>query len=198
MPITAHKNIALLIYAENISSKYIKLIFYKLSAYCFATYKRVLGKAEVLTVWRDIIFDYAMTPVMQFNYINGKNVSDSALIIDLVTFDSDFTKLAIRLREAGMFVIGMGEQKTSLLNSRIDTRNMLPSESKLKDEISRILGTVFQGVEWVRLADLGNALPKNIPDFSQLKKLMEKFFDRFDMREMSGNNSIPDLYMRDR
>ena len=76
--------------------------------------------------WQDALRDFALTPVFQFNYTKGKNASDSALIIDamdilysgkvngfcLVTSDSDFTKLAIRLREAGMIVIGMGEQKT--------------------------------------------------------------------------------------
>jgi predicted nuclease of predicted toxin-antitoxin system len=72
------------------------------------------------------LVDYALTPVFQFNYTKGKNASDSAMVIDamdilysgkvtgfcLVTSDSDFTKLAIRLREAGMLVVGMGERKT--------------------------------------------------------------------------------------
>ena len=255
MPMTDHKKIALLIDAENTAAKYMELVFDELRAYGFATYKRVYGKAEVLTAWKDVVFKYAMTPIMQFNYTNGKNASDSALIIDamdilytgnvdgfcLVTSDSDFTKLAIRLREAGMFVMGMGEQKTpeSLMRaceefkyldmlykdnyiddspeqpqkstqktSRTDSTrsdNRLPSEDELKKEIARILAKVFEGTDWVKLGDLANALPKNIPGFnvkfygcSKLKQLMKKFGDRFEMREMSEENSVPYLYVRDK
>ena len=122
------KKIALLIDAENISQKYIKLIMNEIEKYGVVTYKRVYGdftNSSVLT-WKSNLVDYAMTPVFQFNYTKGKNASDSAMVIDamdilysgkvsgfcLVTSDSDFTKLAIRLREAGMLVVGMGEQKT--------------------------------------------------------------------------------------
>lgn len=121
-------NIAVLIDAENVSTKYIKLIMDEVSDYGIATYKRVYGdfSSPGVMSWQDKLIEYAMTPVFQFNYTKGKNASDSAIIIDamdilysgkvsgfcLVTSDSDFTKLAIRLREAGMTVIGMGEKKT--------------------------------------------------------------------------------------
>lgn len=120
--------IAVLIDAENVSTKYIKLIMDEVSDYGIATYKRVYGdfSSPGVMAWQDKLIEYAMMPVFQFNYTRGKNASDSALIIDamdilysgkvngfcLVTSDSDFTKLAIRLREAGMSVIGMGEKKT--------------------------------------------------------------------------------------
>lgn len=120
--------IAVLIDAENISTKYMKLIMDEVGKYGIATYKRVYGDFSnpCVMAWQDKLREYAMTPIFQFNYTRGKNASDSALIIDamdilysgkvtgfcLVTSDSDFTKLAIRLREAGMLVIGMGEQKT--------------------------------------------------------------------------------------
>lgn len=120
--------IAVLIDAENISTKYVKLIMDEVSEYGIATYKRVYGdfSSPGVVSWQDKLREYAMTPVFQFNYTRGKNASDSAIIIDamdilysgrvsgfcLVTSDSDFTKLAIRLREAGMTVIGMGEKKT--------------------------------------------------------------------------------------
>lgn len=122
------QKIAVLIDAENVSNKYIKLILDEVSDYGIATYKRLYGNFEVPSVkaWMDKIQEYAITPVFQCNYTQGKNASDSALIIDamdilyagnvtafcLVTSDSDFTKLALRLRESGMTVIGMGEQKT--------------------------------------------------------------------------------------
>ncbi|MBQ7155984.1 MAG: NYN domain-containing protein [Synergistaceae bacterium] len=235
MPITDHKKIALLIDAENTSHKYIELIFDELGAYGFATYKRVYGNNNALSGRKDEIFKYAMTPVLQFNYTSGKNASDSALIIDamdilytgnvdgfcLVTSDSDFTKLAIRLREAGKFVMGMGEQKTPEplvraceefkyldVLSKEDVQDEDVSvkdeaDDELKARIAMILSTVFQGSEWVRLADLGNALPKYIPGFSvksygcsKLKQLMMKFGDRFEMHEMG--EPLTDLYVRDK
>lgn len=120
--------IAVLIDAENVSKKYIKLIMDEVNEFGTLTYKRVYGDFSNPSVssWKDVLSTYALTPVIQFNYVKGKNSSDSAMIIDamdilysgnvngfcLVTSDSDFTKLANRLREAGMLVIGMGEKKT--------------------------------------------------------------------------------------
>ena len=253
MQATDRKRIAVLIDAENTSSKYIDLILSEIDPYGAVTYMRIYGNSNALLGWKDAALDHAMTPIMQFNYTSGKNASDSALIIDamdilytgiaegfcLITSDSDFTKLAIRLREAGKFVIGMGKMQTpkSLVNAceefkyldmlynaeeetigeteppvkethteeHTDAENPLPSIDKLKDEISRILSAVFQGREWVRLGDLGNTLPKYIPGFnvklygcSKLKKLMEKLSDRFEMREISIENSVPDIYVRDK
>lgn len=146
--------IALLIDGENVSQKYAKLITDEISEYGTTTYKRVYGdftNGSVLS-WKDNLREYAMTPVFQFNYTKGKNASDSAMVIDamdilysgnvdgfcLVTSDSDFTKLAIRLREAGMLVIGMGEQKTP--NSLVRACNtfkyldLLYSEEEAEEE----------------------------------------------------------------
>lgn len=122
------KKIAVLIDAENVSSKYIKLILDETSNYGTVTYKRLYGDFQVASVkaWMKNLQEYAITPIFQYNYTHGKNASDSALIIDamdilysgnvdgfcIVTSDSDFTKLVLRLRESGMTVIGMGEQKT--------------------------------------------------------------------------------------
>ena len=124
----SQKKIALLIDAENVSQKYMKLIMNEINKYGVVTYKRVYGDFTnpSVSTWKSNLVDYAMTPVFQFNYTKGKNASDSAMVIDamdilysgkvsgfcLVTSDSDFTKLAIRLREAGNLVVGMGEQKT--------------------------------------------------------------------------------------
>ena len=124
----SQKKIALLIDAENVCQKYMKLIMNEINKYGVVTYKRVYGDFTnpSVSTWKSNLVDYAMTPVFQFNYTKGKNASDSAMVIDamdilysgkvsgfcLVTSDSDFTKLAIRLREAGNLVVGMGEQKT--------------------------------------------------------------------------------------
>ncbi|MGN1172144.1 MAG: NYN domain-containing protein [Lachnospiraceae bacterium] len=122
------KRYAVLIDAENVSNKYGKLIMDEISTYGVATYKRLYGDYTTPSVkaWIESLKEFAITPVFQCNYTQGKSASDTALIIDamdilysenvngfcLVTSDSDFTKLARRLRESGMSVIGMGEQKT--------------------------------------------------------------------------------------
>lgn len=119
---------ALLIDAENISSKYIKIILDELSNYGTATYRRIYGDWTNLSnaAWKDVLLNYSVNPVQQYSYTQGKNASDSAMIIDamdilysgniggfcLVSSDSDFTRLASRLRESGKHVIGMGESKT--------------------------------------------------------------------------------------
>lgn len=122
------KKIAVLIDAENISEKYIKYMLDELANYGTPTYKRIYGdwtKPE-LSKWKSSLLDFSIQPIQQYSYTSGKSASDSAMIIDamdilysgkidgfcLVSSDSDFTKLAARLREAGMFVIGMGEKKT--------------------------------------------------------------------------------------
>ena len=122
------KRIAVLIDAENISSKYIKPILDELSKYGAPTYKRIYGDwtRPEMTSWKSVLLTWSITPVQQYNYTSGKNSTDSSLIIDamdilytghvdsfcIVSSDSDFTRLAARLREAGMHVIGMGEKKT--------------------------------------------------------------------------------------
>ncbi|MBP5528428.1 MAG: NYN domain-containing protein [Lachnospiraceae bacterium] len=122
------KKFALLIDADNISSKYIKIIIEELSKYGTITYKRLYGDLTKPNnrSWKNAMLSHSIVPFQQFNYTTGKNSTDSAMIIDamdilysgsvngfcLATSDSDFTRLAMRLRESGMTVIGMGEQKT--------------------------------------------------------------------------------------
>lgn len=122
------KKYAILIDAENIASKYIKLILDEISNEGVATYKRIYGDwtKPQTSAWKEILLANSVTPMQQYSYTTGKNSSDSAMIIDamdilysgkvdgfcIVTSDSDFTRLAARLREAGMDVIGMGEEKT--------------------------------------------------------------------------------------
>lgn len=119
---------AVLIDADNISEKYIKFIMDEISNEGVATYKRIYGDwtKPVFAAWKNVLLDYSITPIQQYAYTQGKNATDSAMIIDamdilysdnvngfcLVTSDSDFTRLAARLRESGMDVVGMGEKKT--------------------------------------------------------------------------------------
>ena len=120
--------IALLIDADNVSAKYIKPILDELSKYGNVTYKRIYRDwtRSNSASWKEELLQNSITPIQQFSYTHGKNATDSAMIIDamdmlytselegfcLVSSDSDFTKLASRLRESGKLVIGMGEDKT--------------------------------------------------------------------------------------
>lgn len=119
---------AVLIDADNISEKYIKIILDEISNEGVATYKRIYGDwtRPAFSAWKNVLLEYSITPIQQYGYTQGKNATDSAMIIDamdilyssnvdgfcLVTSDSDFTRLAARLRESGMDVVGMGEKKT--------------------------------------------------------------------------------------
>lgn len=125
---SSDKRFAILIDADNIAEKYVKIILEEVSNYGIATYKRIYGDwtNTRMTRWKSCLLDNSITPMQQYSYTFGKNATDSAMIIDamdilysgtvdgfaIVSSDSDFTRLASRLRESGMQVIGMGEQKT--------------------------------------------------------------------------------------
>ena len=120
--------LAVLIDADNISHHNVKGMMSEIARYGTPTIKRIYGDwtRPNLGGWKDTLLDYAITPIQQFSYTYGKNATDSALIIDamdilyservdgfcLISSDSDFTRLATRLREAGKVVYGIGEQKT--------------------------------------------------------------------------------------
>lgn len=119
---------AVLIDADNVSIRYIKLIMDEVSKEGVATYKRIYGDwtNPALISWKSTLVDNSILPIQQYSYTTGKNSTDSAMIIDamdilysgsvdgfcIVSSDSDFTRLAARLRESGMTVVGMGESKT--------------------------------------------------------------------------------------
>lgn len=120
--------LAVLIDADNVPSANIKAMLEEIAKYGMPTFKRIYGDwtKPHLSGWKGVLLENAITPIQQYSYTVGKNSSDSALIIDamdilytgrvdgfcIVSSDSDFTRLATRLREAGMTVIGIGEKKT--------------------------------------------------------------------------------------
>jgi len=124
------KYLAVLIDADNISSKNIKNMLIEISRYGTPTIKRIYGDwtKPDLVGWKNSLLEHAITPMQQYGYTSGKNSTDSAMIIDamdilytgavdgfcIVSSDSDFTRLAIRLREAGKTVYGIGERKTPI------------------------------------------------------------------------------------
>lgn len=120
--------IAVLIDADNIPSTYVKGMMEEIAKYGTPTFKRIYGDwtKPNMTGWKSVLLENAITPIQQYSYTTGKNATDSAMIIEamdilytekvdgfcIVSSDSDFTRLALRLREAGMMVIGLGEKKT--------------------------------------------------------------------------------------
>ena len=119
--------LAILIDADNISPKYVKVILDEAASFGVAACKRIYGdwSDARLKSWKDVLLNNSIIPIQQYSYTTGKNATDSAMIIDamdllyagnvdgfcIVSSDSDFTRLAARLREAGKLVIGMGESK---------------------------------------------------------------------------------------
>ena len=120
--------LAILIDADNISPKYVKVILDVAASFGVAACKRIYGDwSDVrLKSWKDALLNNSIIPIQQYSYTTGKNATDSAMIIDamdllysgnldgfcIVSSDSDFTRLAARLRESEKFVLGLGEQKT--------------------------------------------------------------------------------------
>ncbi len=120
--------LAVLIDAENVPYGNVKGIIEEIAKYGIPTIKRIYGDWTKPNVsgWKNVLLENAITPIQQYSYTSGKNSSDSAMIIDamdilysdqvegfcIVSSDSDFTRLVIRLREAGMKVFGIGERKT--------------------------------------------------------------------------------------
>jgi hypothetical protein len=120
--------LAVLIDADNVPYSNVKQMFEEIAKYGTPTFKRIYADWTKPTVsgWKTVLLENAITPIQQYSYSTGKNSSDSAMIIDamdilyygkvdgfcIVSSDSDFTRLATRLREAGMKVIGIGEKKT--------------------------------------------------------------------------------------
>lgn len=203
------KKIAVLIDADNVSDKYIKFIFDEISNHGTPTYKRIYGDwtKPQLASWKSVLLNYSITPIQQYSYTTGKNSTDSALIIDamdilysknvdgfcIVSSDSDFTKLASRLREAGMYVIGMGEKKTptpfiaacekfkylevlaSMTSKPLEVNNVKEKQEETKDGIlgidklieviKNIITEISDEDGWAFLGELGNILNKRYPDF---------------------------------
>ncbi|NLA71177.1 MAG: NYN domain-containing protein [Clostridiaceae bacterium] len=127
-PTNSDFRLAVLIDADNVPPHNVRGMMAEIARYGTPTIKRIYGDFTKpnLTQWKSRLLDYAISPIQQFSYTTGKNSTDSAMIIDamdilytdridgfvLVSSDSDFTKLATRLRESGKTVYGFGEMKT--------------------------------------------------------------------------------------
>ena len=202
-------NLAVLIDGDNIPSAYIKEMMEEIAKYGNPTIKRIYGDwtKPHLVKWKNVLLENAINPIQQYGYTQGKNATDSAMIIDamdilysdkvdgfcLVSSDSDFTRLATRLREAGKNVIGIGEKKTPepfivacdrfiyieiLKNSHKDSeqgaekgekntkkKNVDKITPKVVRLISQTISDVADEDGWAFLGDVGSLLQKKQPNF---------------------------------
>lgn len=203
------KRIAVLIDADNVSDKYIKAVLDEISNHGTPTYKRIYGDwtKPQLASWKNVLLTNSITPIQQYSYTTGKNATDAALIIDamdilysgnveafcIVSSDSDFTRLAARLRESGMFVIGMGEKKTppafisaceifkylevltppappakeapSGGNGKAPAKDGMASKEEIIEALKVIITESSDEDGWAYLGQVGKMLNKRYPDF---------------------------------
>lgn len=208
-------NLAVLIDGDNIPSAHVKEMMEEIAKYGNPTIKRIYGDwtNPHLSKWKNLLLQNAITPIQQYAYTTGKNATDSAMIIDamdilysekvngfcLVSSDSDFTKLATRLREAGMQVIGIGEKKTptpfivacdkfiyiEILRNQSNTKDDINKKNVLEESIDRITPKVIQLLSttitdssdedgWAFLGDVGSLLQKKQPNFDSRNYGFEK------------------------
>lgn len=207
-PMQENRRIAVLIDADNVSPKYIRHILDEIAAHGTPTYKRIYGDwtKPQMTEWKKVLLEYSVTPIQQYSYTTGKNATDSCLIIDamdilysgnvegfcIVSSDSDFTRLAARLRESGQYVLGMGEKKTprpfvvacekfkyleTLMGAPVEpviqaAQDKAPApqvtakaRAELIDAIRTIVTETSDEDGWAYLANVGTLLSRRQPDF---------------------------------
>jgi uncharacterized LabA/DUF88 family protein len=208
---TKDLRLAVLIDADNVSYTYIKEMLEEIAKSGTPTIKRIYADWTKPTVsgWKNVLLENAITPIQQYSYTTGKNSSDSALIIDamdilysekvegfcIVSSDSDFTRLATRLREAGMKVIGIGEKKTPkpfisacdkfVYIEILKGDDSVPSEKNVKTKdtakadnkplnsidpnltklLTKSVADLADDTGWTYLGDLGNFIVKKRTDF---------------------------------
>jgi uncharacterized LabA/DUF88 family protein len=197
------EKLAVLIDADNAQPSIVDGLLSEIAKYGTANVKRIYGDWTLsgLKGWKEVLLQYSIQPIQQFGYTSGKNSTDSALIIDamdllytgkfdgfcIVSSDSDFTKLASRIREAGLFVYGFGEKKTpkafvsacdkfvftEVLRSRDDytekirrkTTNELKKDTKLVDLLRNAVEASSDDSGWAHLASVGSNIAKQAPEF---------------------------------
>ena len=192
--------IAVLIDADNVSEKYVRVVFDEVLNHGTATYKRIYGDwtKPQFAKWKDVLLNYSISPIQQYGYTQGKNSTDSALIIDamdilysgnvdgfcIVSSDSDFTRLASRLREAGKYVLGMGEKKTpqpfisacekfkylevlhqDFTPESSDEKSVKTSKVELIEIIKSIIKENSDDDGWAFMGEIGNYISKRNPEF---------------------------------
>ncbi len=195
--------LAVLIDADNAQPSIVEGLLSEITKYGTANVKRIYGDWTLpgLKGWKEVLLQHSIQPIQQFGYTSGKNATDSALIIDamdllytgkfdgfcIVSSDSDFTKLASRIRETGLIVYGFGEKKTpkafvSACDKFIFTEVLRSKDSsdekivrKTKSQLTRdtnLVNLLRNAVEassddsgWAHLASVGSNIAKQAPEF---------------------------------
>lgn len=194
MPDETSKKLAVLIDADNAQASLCNELSSEISKYGLANVKRAYGDWTTtnLNGWKEHLHKHAIQPIQQFSYTTGKNSTDSSLIIDamdllhdgnldgfcLISSDSDFARLANRLRESGIIVYGFGEEKTpdafiSACNLFIKTENLrktkaakdFSDDKDLKELISNALSATSKDDSWLLLSAVGSYINKNESSF---------------------------------
>lgn len=231
--ISRHK-IAILIDGDNAQASLLSQMLVEAGKYGLVTLRRIYGDwtTNSMNSWKDILNFHAVQPIQQFRYTIGKNATDSAMIIDamdilhsgvvdgfcLVSSDSDYTRLATRIRETGIFAMGIGEKKTPkpfvnacdvfvyTENLVTETKNPRTKSQKTQEKISpdqEPIPTLIKAFEmsvqedgWSLLAVMGNALYQLDPGFDprtyghkQLSRLIASYKDIFEQRSVESNGS---------
>lgn len=204
------KSLAVLIDAENASPSIIEPLFAEIAKYGIASVKRIYGDwtSPKLSGWKKVLLAFAIHPVQQFRHTTGKNATDNAMIIDtmdllytgrfdgfcIISSDSDFTRLASRIREAGVTVYGFGEQKTpdsfvnacdkftyvEILKAKAEDKKgptsakitIKPVSGEALKKDKKLVSLLFEAVDavadedgWAHLANVGNKISNQYPSF---------------------------------
>ncbi|WP_242082714.1 NYN domain-containing protein [Aestuariivivens sediminis] len=208
-----NNNLAVLIDGDNIPSANVKEMMEEIAKYGNPTIKRIYGDwtRPDLNKWKNLLLENAIIPIQQYGYTSGKNATDSAMIIDamdilygnrvngfcIVSSDSDFTRLATRLREAGMQVIGIGEKKTpnpfivacdkfiyiEILKKKTEQKtdnreSQEPLIDKITEKEIQLIQTTINDLSeddgWAFLGDVGSLIQKKRPNFDSRNYGFEK------------------------
>ncbi|WP_395683969.1 NYN domain-containing protein [Dokdonella sp.] len=241
---TQSTKLAVLIDADNAQPAVVEGLLAEIAKYGTATVKRIYGDwtGPQLKGWKEALLTHAIQPIQQFRYTTGKNATDSALIIDamdllysgkldgfcIVSSDSDFTRLAARVREAGLVVYGFGEKKTptpfvsacdkfiytEILVAKDDEEDetVAPRSAAQLKQDTRLVALLRNAVDassddsgWANLAPVGSTIAKQAPEFDPrnygYKKLSELIAasDLFEVeKRKSGESGATSTYVRNR
>jgi uncharacterized LabA/DUF88 family protein len=237
------KKLAVLIDADNTQPSIIEGLLVEIAKYGLASVKRIYGDWTTpnLNSWKQVLLQHAIIPIQQFRYTVGKNATDSAMIIDamdllytekldgfcIVSSDSDFTRLASRIRESGLTVYGFGEQKTpkpfvsacdkftyiEILRAdemaatpQKKSANELKMDSRLVNLLRNAVDAATDEEGWAYLAEVGQNIANQTPEFDprnygyeKLGQLMEatQLFD-IDKQPSPGSKKSTLIYVRDK
>ena len=237
------ERLAVLIDADNTQASIIDGLLAEIAKYGVASVKRIYGDwtSQALRGWKEVLLQHSIQPIQQFGYTTGKNATDSAMIIDamdllytgnfdgfcIVSSDSDFTKLASRIRESGLLVYGFGEKKTpsafvsacdkfiftEVLRARVSESDAIARKStaelKKDTRLVRLLRNAVDSASddsgWAHLATVGSTIAKQSPEFDPRNYGYGKLGDlvravklfELDERPVGGGQS-KSIYLRDK